>query len=93
MSSSIIQSRLEVEGEVERIVPELVLLFIISSQLKRFFFVFQAEDGIRDWSVTGVQTCALPISILLVTHDNRILDIADRIIYMEDGRLSKQPED
>src|SRR5262249_56731104 len=25
-----------------------------------FFFV-QAEDGIRDWSVTGVQTCALPI--------------------------------
>lgn len=26
-------------------------------------------------------------TILLVTHDNRILDIADRIIYMEDGRL------
>src|SRR5438093_12048057 len=26
-------------------------------------FFFQAEDGIRDWSVTGVQTCALPISI------------------------------
>src|ERR1019366_991116 len=25
-------------------------------------FLFQAEDGIRDWSVTGVQTCALPIS-------------------------------
>src|SRR5438046_5157140 len=25
------------------------------------FFFFQAEDGIRDWSVTGVQTCALPI--------------------------------
>src|SRR5258706_8379200 len=23
-----------------------------------FFFFFQAEDGIRDWSVTGVQTCA-----------------------------------
>src|SRR5262249_60044777 len=28
----------------------------------RLFFFFQAEDGIRDWSVTGVQTCALPIS-------------------------------
>src|SRR5437016_11696164 len=27
----------------------------------RCFFFFQAEDGIRDWSVTGVQTCALPI--------------------------------
>src|SRR5260370_3427619 len=26
-----------------------------------FFFFFQAEDGIRDSSVTGVQTCALPI--------------------------------
>src|SRR5262249_59838781 len=24
-------------------------------------FFFKAEDGIRDWSVTGVQTCALPI--------------------------------
>src|SRR5260370_11923752 len=27
------------------------------------FFFFQAEDGIRDSSVTGVQTCALPISL------------------------------
>src|SRR5699024_12097809 len=26
-------------------------------------FIFQAEDGIRDRNVTGVQTCALPISI------------------------------
>src|SRR3989441_9481098 len=29
-----------------------------------FFFFFQAEDGIRDKLVTGVQTCALPISLL-----------------------------
>src|SRR5439155_10921051 len=28
------------------------------------FFFFQAEDGIRDGHVTGVQTCALPISTL-----------------------------
>src|SRR5947207_4836067 len=28
-----------------------------------FFFFFQAEDGIRDHCVTGVQTCALPISL------------------------------
>src|SRR5258707_10387397 len=27
------------------------------------FFFFQAEDGIRDIGVTGVQTCALPISL------------------------------
>src|SRR5207249_7616354 len=30
-----------------------------------FFFFFQAEDGIRDRNVTGVQTCALPISSLV----------------------------
>src|SRR5688572_32443210 len=29
-----------------------------------FLFFFQAEDGIRDLTVTGVQTCALPISFL-----------------------------
>src|SRR5699024_11990403 len=29
-----------------------------------FSFFFQAEDGIRDRNVTGVQTCALPISVL-----------------------------
>src|ERR1039457_7423127 len=28
------------------------------------FFFFQAEDGIRDYKVTGVQTCALPISAM-----------------------------
>src|SRR5256885_139422 len=28
---------------------------------RRHFFFFQAEDGIRDYKVTGVQTCALPI--------------------------------
>src|SRR5438093_12597127 len=33
-----------------------------------FCFFFQAEDGIRDWSVTGVQTCALPILGLVGQH-------------------------
>ena len=31
-------------------------------------------------------------TILFVTHDNRILDIADSIVYLEDGKLSKAPE-
>ena len=31
-----------------------------------FFFFFQAEDGIRDYKVTGVQTCALPISMIFL---------------------------
>src|SRR5688572_9266771 len=34
-----------------------------------FFFFFQAEDGIRDLTVTGVQTCALPISLRLLFKD------------------------
>src|SRR2546430_9512802 len=34
----------------------------VSTSLLYFFF-FQAEDGIRDLTVTGVQTCALPISL------------------------------
>src|SRR5438046_4184186 len=34
---------------------------VFDTVLLMFFFFFQAEDGIRDWSVTGVQTCALPI--------------------------------
>ncbi len=32
------------------------------------------------------QQCA----ILMVTHDNRVLDIADKIIHIEDGRLIKE---
>src|SRR5256885_4098938 len=40
----------------------MVSIYIIS--IYRFFF-FQAEDGIRDYKVTGVQTCALPIWQLL----------------------------
>src|SRR5260370_5703348 len=41
-------------GPLEHPAPTCALL--------RYFFFFQAEDGIRDSSVTGVQTCALPIS-------------------------------
>src|SRR5256885_4788614 len=32
-------------------------------------FFFQAEDGIRDYKVTGVQTCALPISAEVAHHE------------------------
>src|SRR6266567_5864174 len=37
-----------------------------------FFFFFQAEDGIRYLTVTGVQTCALPISPAKRIEDGRI---------------------
>src|SRR2546421_8888432 len=36
---------------------------VITLFLVLFFFFFQAEDGIRDLIVTGVQTCALPICV------------------------------
>ena len=52
------------KGEVcmSRIVScELMQVGVDVKNLCMFFFFFQAEDGIRDTSVTGVQTCALPI--------------------------------
>src|SRR2546430_3476148 len=39
------------------------------------FFFFQAEDGIRDLTVTGVQTCALPIFVHLLLGFHRHLVI------------------
>src|SRR5256886_5490365 len=36
-------------------------VIVNGSDIRVFFFFFQAEDGIRDLTVTGVQTCALPI--------------------------------
>src|SRR5258706_9221795 len=33
----------------------------VAERIVKNLFFFQAEDGIRNWSVTGVQTCALPI--------------------------------
>src|SRR5256886_2513690 len=41
---------------------ELCLIDMLKGRCECFFFFFQAEDGIRDLTVTGVQTCALPIS-------------------------------
>src|SRR5205823_10230104 len=41
---------------------ELLELMFVVFLVFFFFFFFQAEDGIRDKLVTGVQTCALPIS-------------------------------
>src|SRR5699024_11670174 len=35
-----------------------------------FLFFFQAEDGIRDRNVTGVQTCALPIWLSVPSNDH-----------------------
>src|SRR2546430_5737291 len=39
----------------------IVAISVVLNESFIFFFFFQAEDGIRDLTVTGVQTCALPI--------------------------------
>ena len=55
----------------------LMRIFIV----KFLGFFFQAEDGIRDYKVTGVQTCALPISERLVyapVHADNLAQNVDR---------------
>src|SRR5207244_11601499 len=52
-----------------------------------FCFFFQAEDGIRDDLVTGVQTCALPIFFVL--HDQEIRP--EREARREVGQTSGRP--
>src|SRR5699024_4424001 len=48
-------------------------------------FFFQAEDGIRDRNVTGVQTCALPISIYInPVGDLDFRGLATELLYMKD---------
>src|SRR5207244_6685063 len=59
------------------------------------FFFFQAEDGIRDDLVTGVQTCALPISEVLlaailgveraalISHSERMLSENEQNIFLQ----------
>src|SRR2546422_8330965 len=46
----------------------------------RYTFFFQAEDGIRDVAVTGVQTCALPIYIFGVLPKTGLNDFTSRVI-------------
>src|SRR2546421_6194851 len=59
-------------------VGDLYARFSHSCAMCKFtFFFFQAEDGIRDLIVTGVQTCALPI-LGHEVRDHRLHDLADR---------------
>src|SRR5436305_5169791 len=50
-----------------------------------FFFFFQAEDGIRDADVTGVQTCALPIS------SGEDLSVAPGVVHVSRGEVALLP--
>src|SRR5947207_11918374 len=66
------------------------------------FFFFQAEDGIRDHCVTGVQTCALPISQKMAVADGALhvhlqtVLVKDRnytVSYVQVPTLDKQDAD
>src|SRR6266404_8523240 len=46
-----------------------------------YFFFFQAEDGIRDKLVTGVQTCALPISFVNTIEDYPYPYVINRLCW------------
>src|SRR5690606_39450499 len=68
-----------------------LLMSVIS--LVFFVFFFQAEDGIRDFHVTGVQTCALPISSWpSASRYSRETDVADTTWldwpFFDDGHRS-----
>src|SRR3712207_7182984 len=55
-------------------------------------FFFQAEDGIRDIGVTGVQTCALPIfAELVLERIKRLVEEGEDVVVLLDGitRLSR----
>src|SRR5690606_40156662 len=55
------------------------------------FFFFQAEDGIRDFHVTGVQTCALPISEEMRRDDDpEIRSMAEEEIRAVQAQLAEQ---
>src|SRR3712207_7461507 len=63
--------------------------------VQRSFFFFQAEDGIRDIGVTGVQTCALPIFAARMADSGCTVVIgsrdADRATEIRDKVLSRWP--
>src|SRR2546426_6897976 len=54
-------------------------------------FFFQAEDGIRDYKVTGVQTCALPISpgSLVLGERLQTFDPGERRYVMTKGEIAR----
>src|SRR2546429_4995610 len=59
---------------------------MVSSQRLIFFF-FQAEDGIRDVAVTGVQTCALPISSPVPITKSQVHQVLIAIGYVRQAEL------
>src|SRR5438876_6755699 len=64
---------------IAKVHPGLPVRQVVDS----FFFFFQAEDGIRDGRVTGVQTCALPISP--ASRSQRLRVDSNQVALVENG--------
>src|SRR5256885_12481107 len=66
-------------------------LRVTLTDLSSIFFFFQAEDGIRDYKVTGVQTCALPISARSVFHASLLPFVRWAFLEVRDGSSPSRP--
>src|SRR5436189_4603277 len=78
----------------------LFLVFSLDYFILFFFFFFQAEDGIRDTSVTGVQTCALPILLderaALVEQHDAVVAVAvghDHVAVVQNRNTRRRSEE
>src|SRR5206468_258468 len=81
-----------------------VFLVLATASRVFYFFFFQAEDGIRDLIVTGVQTCALPIYRVIREHGldlqlrlphrgfHRAIGACAEVRVSPDGRLLSQAD-
>src|SRR5256885_6217506 len=67
-----------------------LLICLLRELSNCIFFFFQAEDGIRDYKVTGVQTCALPIFRVAVELVMRLA--AERLDDREEDRREEDTE-
>src|SRR5207249_7885189 len=76
-------------GAVQRDKSYIYLVVVYFDHL--LFFFFQAEDGIRDRNVTGVQTCALPISRRFTAEARRTPTAPAPLSSSSSGRRTRSP--
>src|SRR2546426_6668801 len=58
---------------------------------RNLFFFFQAEDGIRDYKVTGVQTCALPILCAPIEYTDSVSLSPFRMSFRKSNFMGASP--
>src|SRR2546421_4449644 len=74
------QLALEAVSRLLYLIVYYVILCCILLYTVIFFFFFQAEDGIRDLIVTGVQTCALPIYLTILSGRYSARDLVEKVV-------------